>query len=247
MIRPEPSYPPVRPNRFFFTFASIIFIGLNFWGFHNFYLRGHGVVDQPLNPKLLLLLWVHGTALTGWIVLFFAQSCLVASRHVAWHRWLGWSTAGLVPVIVVGSLWLGISAARLNPRFAIGGIPYPRFLLVMFAEIATFALLAGLAIIFRKRKAVHGVLMCLATMELLPPATSRTHFFQEVFGGQGSFAAPMFLVGVVLFLLRWYLERKADWLLAVGVAAISGSYVLAFHLAMSDAWRPVAERIVSIK
>jgi hypothetical protein len=60
--------------------------------------------ERRLGP-ISTLAAVHGLAATAWVMLFIAQSWLVAARRTAVHRRLGWMAVGLaVAMLVLGYL-----------------------------------------------------------------------------------------------------------------------------------------------
>src|SRR5262245_48057851 len=90
-----------RPNTSFFSLiVSVVFALLIFWTFaKKFYLA-------PFfgSPPLPGMIWLHGVVMSGWVVLFVAQSALIPLHHVQWHRRLGIIGVGwAVLVILMGS------------------------------------------------------------------------------------------------------------------------------------------------
>ena len=81
-----------RPQRGrnFFAVAAIIMLALMVAGFHPYYLRGKGMGERTISPKLATLVFVHGAALSAWLLFFLVQSLLVPARRVRVHMRLGW-------------------------------------------------------------------------------------------------------------------------------------------------------------
>src|SRR6202012_2045889 len=81
--------------------ASVIFFALVFWTFaRTFYLK-------PFfsTPPLSALLHFHGAVMSGWVVLLFVQTSLIAAHRVDWHRRLGvFGTVWAALVVIVGSV-----------------------------------------------------------------------------------------------------------------------------------------------
>jgi uncharacterized membrane protein YozB (DUF420 family) len=140
----------------------------------SFYLRPwfpqtlSGAVDIP--PHLVL----HGTALTGWFLLFLAQSVLVKASRTDVHRRLGYFGAVLALAVVATSVVTTVSAV---PRFTAAGVDPNLVALVVvgdFLSLAQFSILVCCGVVLRSRPAAHKRLMLFASLALLGPG---------VFGG----------------------------------------------------------------
>src|SRR5947209_7166722 len=96
-------------GRYFYFLMSLVMSGLVVWGFSK-------TVDQSLfhaaTPRPTVL-WVHGAAFSGWMVLFIVQSGLVRIRRVSVHRLLGWFGAALAALMI----GLGLTTAVVMTRF----------------------------------------------------------------------------------------------------------------------------------
>src|SRR5690606_26204675 len=133
-----PAAPRVRPRRFYLAMAAavtlVVFLGFG----QRYYLRAFGDAP-PLRP----LVHVHAAIFTLWLLLFLAQTALVAPGRVRTHRRLGIIGAALVPVMLGAGLAAAISGARngWNP-----GGPFDdalAFLVVPFFDILTFTAFAA--------------------------------------------------------------------------------------------------------
>src|SRR4029453_8316346 len=70
----------------------------------SYFLRGHLEPAHPLNP-LSPLVHVHGVVFSLWVLLFLAQTELIATCQVRWHRRLGLVGAFLaIAMFVIGVL-----------------------------------------------------------------------------------------------------------------------------------------------
>ena len=159
-----------RFNRRLYLGASLLFFALVFWTFaRTFYLKHFFV-----SPSLSILLYIHGTVMTGWVVLLVAQTGLVAARRVQWHRQLGvfgavW--AGLV--VLLGSITTLHAAAREvrnNTAFASDQIVITSLDML---QMAFFAAFVTIAIWHRRRIDYHKRLMLLTIACMLPDALAR--------------------------------------------------------------------------
>jgi hypothetical protein len=142
--------------------AAIVFAGFT----PSFYARDWAVAGPLAVPVLL-----HGLAGTSFVLLFAAQSWLIALRRERAHRKLGVAGAALAAAFVVSGIAVtirlelghgGESARVLAPHVWTNAAP-----------LAAFALLVAAGIRQRNVAARHKRLMLLAAIVLLPPATGR--------------------------------------------------------------------------
>ena len=153
-----------RDHRFFtgmaLASALTVFIGFA----RTYYLRS--AFDGPPVPTMLVHL--HGAVFTGWILLFIAQTSLVAAGRTDLHRRLGAAGAALVVALLVVGWFTAIEAARrgVTPP---GGPPPLAFLSVPMGTLVVFATLVVTGLANRGRRETHKRLMLLATIALLTP------------------------------------------------------------------------------
>jgi uncharacterized membrane protein YozB (DUF420 family) len=165
--------------------ALTVFIGFA----RTYYLRT--AFDGPPVPTALVHL--HAMVFTAWILLFIAQTSLVAAGRTDLHRRLGMAGAALVVALLVVGWFTAIEAARrgVTPP---GGPPPLAFLSVPLGTLAVFAILVVAGLANRGRRETHKRLMLLATIALLTPAIARFRFFMP--GG------PLLAIGgTTLFVL----------------------------------------------
>jgi len=132
----------------------------------------------PLSP----LAAVHGIVFFAFQLLYLAQSLLVATRHVAWHRRLGVTSVVLLALII--PLSFATTTAMVRRGFDLSGdqriVPHPAagsiYLdapassLFNFAVLFTFSVLAIAAILYRRRPEIHKRLMLFANLALMRTA-----------------------------------------------------------------------------
>ncbi len=156
-----------RRERLFYIGMAIIILVTVFAGFsRSYFLKAHYGT-----PELSLLLHVHGLVFTSWILLFLAQTTLVAARRTDIHRRLGVLGGVLAVLIVV----VGTATAiiRVKQGATVPGVPPLNFLAVPLFDMVVFAILVGAAFHYRHRADVHKRLMTLATIALLPAPIAR--------------------------------------------------------------------------
>jgi hypothetical protein len=106
------------------------------------------------------------------VLLFAAQTTLVAARRTDLHRRLGVAGAVLAGMLLV----LGTTTAILRVRG--GSAPIPgvsglAFLAVPLFDMVVFAILAGSGLALRRRRETHKRLMTLATVALMSAPLAR--------------------------------------------------------------------------
>jgi hypothetical protein len=159
-----------RSDRLFYTGMSVASILTVFVGFApTYYLRGY-FRDVPLSP----LVHLHGLVFTCWILLFFAQTVLIASGRIEVHRRLGVFGAGLAALLVIVGLSTAVAFARRN--LPTGGTGILEFLATPFGDMLAFAICVAAGIWYRNSPETHKRLMLVATIGLLGAAISRWPF-----------------------------------------------------------------------
>lgn len=219
----------------FFVAMAIFILGTVFLGFaRTFYLAG---IYHTHVPNLLIA--VHGTVFTAWIVLLVVQTGLVAGRRIAIHRTLGLFGAVLATSMVL----LGLAAATdsLARGFAPPGFPFGSrvFYATPVLQMVTFATLISAGLWMRSNGPAHKRLVLLATITLLPAAISRWPF--------AIITRVHFLVNVILVLLVllvvafdvWSLRRVHPATMRGGIFLTLMQY-LVIPVGATSAWQRFA-------
>jgi len=163
-----------RLNRSFYMSVALLMILFNGIAFGpsivNPYTRN---VQLPLTP----LVTAHAGVSVAWVLLFLAQTTLVATARTAVHRRLGIFGGLLTLAFIVTGYYTVIAEARRGFDLSgdIGRVPPPpgvdavaRGAGLLFFFV-TFGILAGAALWFRHRSGVHKRLMLLAVLGGLTP------------------------------------------------------------------------------
>lgn len=204
-------------------------------------------------PALSWLVHLHGALMTGWFVLFFAQTYLVAAHRVALHRRLG----------VLGALWAALmvlvgtavalrSAARDVHRPSAGGPPPLQGMGFVLFVLTVFAILVGAALLLRRRKDWHKRLMLISCLSLVGPGLSRIPIprpslfaFLRTGGPFGLFSLDLLLVYACI---AWDTRRHRR----LQPAFVCGGLLIALEelpflwiFLSSRAWTQLASRLVS--
>jgi FtsH-binding integral membrane protein len=181
-----------REHMFYTTMAVVIALTVVAGFARTYYLRPW-FVESPLRP----LVHLHGLVFTSWIVLFLAQTSLIATDRTWVHRRLGIAGA----VIAVLMVLLGTTTAIVGAGHGSGppGVPPLVFLAIPLADMVVFATLVGTGFRLRRRPDVHKRLMLLATISILAAPIARLPLVMKA-GPLAFFGlADLFLVACVVY------------------------------------------------
>lgn len=156
---------PVRSEERFFLKLAIAIAAVLVGGFGFNLAAGRSTFAVPL------IFHVHAFIFFGWIVLFLAQTGLVAGGNVALHRRLGWLSAIWVPAMLVAGLTITVTSMRRS------GGPFffdaNEFLIGNPVGLLAFALAVALAVAMRRRSDWHRRLMLGAMASITGPGFGR--------------------------------------------------------------------------
>ena len=221
----------------FFVFMALALIAVVLTGFtHRYYVRL--MSDKPMP----LIVHIHAAAFLGWMLLFLAQSTLIARNRVRVHRQLGAIAVLASPIIVVLGLATAVTGARdgWNP----GGF-FPDAAGFMFLGIANLLLFAGFfiaALAYRHRKAIHGRLMLLAVIGgFLWPAITRLPYVSSRIPLMFGALTILVVAGPVHDLAS---RRRIHPAYLIGAGAIAVAYVLIVPIGTSAAWHHIARWLI---
>jgi hypothetical protein len=237
----------LKTDRWFYSAAGASFLVAMLVGFRSFVTSGTGVAGRVIDPIIFRLDLIHGLAVAAWFVLFFIQSLLISTRNRRLHFKLGWSVVAVALAIAITGPWVAFRSVQITPpEFHFFGLLYPRFLLVMFTEIALYAAFVAIGIFTRKKPRVHRSAMILASLCLLAGATARMPFLYPAFGSTGwiGLFGPVFCLGAVLLLIRCILTRSFDRWFALGYAAWVIIFIASEKLALTETWSAMAATIL---
>jgi hypothetical protein len=234
-------------DRRFFTGMAVASLAVVFLGFATTYYlwpitrATHTLAGRPISPSFPLVVHLHAAGFTVWMLLFLAQTSLVAVGRIDIHRRVGVAAGALVPFLVVMGLMTAIHGARggWNP----GGpfVDALSFMVVPVGDIFVFVPLVTAGLVFRHRAELHKRLMLLATVgALLPPATTRLPLIAGWPVGLLVFIALVLAPAVRDFRCRARL-RWVSLLVGLGILA---SIPVRTLVGMSAPWRAVAAWVV---
>ncbi len=157
-------------DRNFYFAMSLLIPAVVAFGF-SFTIRDNLLHPAIPRPRILYL---HAAVFSGWLVFFLVQSILVRTRHVPWHRKIGWFGAGMGALMPV----LGVATAIVMTRFDIAHLHFDvteaeSFLLIPLFDMLCFTSTLALAIYWRTKPEFHRRLILIATCALTAAAFSR--------------------------------------------------------------------------
>jgi hypothetical protein len=236
----------MKKDRYFYSIVSFVMLVLTLIGFRKFLLHGKEADNGPITPTIVALVIVHGVAILLWMVIFFIQSVLIAFKNRKLHMTLGWGGALVALVVVLTSPVMATRSVQLNQGAHVYGMSYTQFLLVMYAEIAAFAVFAALAILYRKKPAVHRSMVVLATLSVVSAATGRIDLIHDAFGGHGWWGqfGPPFVLGAGILAARIILDRRVNRAFVGGYTALFASNFAACYVAVSPWWTATGAKLI---
>jgi hypothetical protein len=180
-------------GRWYFVAMALLMIVVAVAGF------APSIVDPtgrlaPLTP----LVAAHGILVLCWLLLFLFQTALIGSEHVALHRRMGIIALMLLTLLVPLSYVVTVQMVRRGFDLSgdQGGKTDPLFGSIFnFATLIEFLVLAGIALVCRRRKEIHKRFMLFANISLM--GAPITHFL----GYFGLLSAFTVLGGLALFFL----------------------------------------------
>ena len=226
-VKSSPGKPTLTRHPKFFPILSLLLIVFVFLGFApTYYMRPANAGPIPA------YLHIHGAAMTAWYVLLLLQTTLIAMRRRAVHRRLGVAGAVIAAVIVfLNPLVVVWSVAHQSP-----GTPIELTALIVIGDLlvmAIFAILAALAIHWRRYPETHSRMLILASIAVAGPALGR--FSLNLAGTPLPGVIALMLLPLLVVVHDRVLMKRVHPVSAWGTAAIIGSLVLSIAMANSPA------------
>lgn len=222
-----------------FAMALTVFTGFA----PTYYLKPFS--SAPVDPRrgpITPLVHVHPALFTAWVVLFIAQTTLVARRKVAMHRRLGIAGAVLATsMVLVGPLTLLKAAAR---GAAPPGIDMGLFVMLPLMNVLLFGVFIAIAVRMRRNQEAHKRLMLLAYVSIIGAAVARIPGVLSI----GPLAIFVFsylfiLAGIVYYRLT---RRRVHPVYKWGGGLLVLSVPLRLVIARTDLWKAVARGLVAL-
>jgi hypothetical protein len=184
---------------------------------------------------------LHGALFTAWVLLFIAQTALVATHRVRLHRRLGVAAALLAAFMtIVGVATALKSAAR---GAAPPGVDPLTFLAIPLGDMVLFPSFVAAALYWRRNKEAHKRLMLLAYISIIAAAVARLPGVLPL-GPLGFFGiAFIFLLAGIIYDL--FSRRRIHPAYIWGGALLVISVPVRLMVSGTETWRGIAEFLVS--
>jgi hypothetical protein len=194
-------------------------------------------------PELSVYVHLHGLVFTAWVLLFLAQTTLVATGRTDLHRKLGIGGAVLAALLLTVGITTAILRVKGGAPSPIPGVPLLSFLAVPLFDMVVFAILIGAGLGLRNRPDTHKRLMTLATIALMSAPIARLPFVR----GAGPLAffglTDLFIVAMLVYDLST--RRKVHPATLWGGLVIVASQPIRLMISGTPAWLAFAGWLTS--
>jgi hypothetical protein len=230
---------PGAHDRKFYSGMAIALAATAFVGFApTYYLRSFIEAPPTVSGALTLtpLAHLHGVVFTGWVLLFLAQTTLVATHRVAVHRRLGIFGGVLAAVMVVVGVATALAAAARDA--SVPGVDALVFLAIPLTDMVMFSIFVGTALWRRRDKESHKRLMLLAYISIIVAAVARLPGVLPL-GPLGFFGlAFVFLAAAIVY--DFVSRRRVHPVYIWGGALLVASVPARLFVSTTEAWMSLA-------
>jgi hypothetical protein len=225
-------------RRFYVGVAIAVLITV-FLGFsRSYFLKGYFGT-----PELRLHVHIHGLVFTSWVLLFLAQTTLVATGRTDLHRKLGVGGAVLAALLLIVGTTTAVLRVKGGGSSPIPGVPPLSFLAVPLFDMVVFAILISAGLVLRNRPDTHKRLMTLATIALMSAPIARIPGVLRA-GPPGFFGlTDLFIVAMLVYDLAT--RRKVHPATIWGGLVIVVSQPLRLMISGTPAWLAFAGWLTS--
>lgn len=190
-----------------------------------------GTLVQPL------LIHIHATVFTGWLVLFVLQAYFAATKRIHLHLALGKAGIWYGLLLIVVGLTTGVIRSSASPPGRAEAL-----LLAIIEDMLMFAGFFSVAIWYRKKPKVHRPAMVVAATSLLVAAVARMTFLPAGPGRLAIWSLPILIAMAIEF--RYTRKVHPVYLIGLGVFVVR-AYNGAF-IAPSAAWGSFAHWVFAM-
>ncbi|MEZ0334716.1 MAG: hypothetical protein ACAI18_11960, partial [Gemmatimonadales bacterium] len=185
-------------------------------------------------PELSLHVHIHGLVFTSWVLLFLAQTTLVATDRTDLHSKLGVGGAVLAALLLIVGTTTAVLRVKGGGSSPIPGVPPLSFLAVPLFDMVVFAILISAGLVLRDRPDTHKRLMTLATIALMSAPIARIPGVLRA-GPPGFFGlTDLFIVAMLVYDLAT--RRKVHPATIWGGLVIVASQPLRLMISGTRAW-----------
>lgn len=238
--------------RLFYAAAAFILVLVVLMGFHDFYLGGGRAYPggREIAPAIRTLVFVHGFAMAGWMLLFLAQSVLIPLGKRRLHMAMGPVALVLAACILVAGALVNVESVRhADPAMQLFAMSRKQFMLNGFTSLLLFAALLSAGLWQRRRPEIHRPMMLLATLSLMDAAIGRIDavnalyqgtVFERIFGP----SLGMLALGAALFVMKLGMTKKPDRWYLLGYGVVVFTSIVWIPLAKTSAWNRLANLLL---
>jgi hypothetical protein len=230
----------LQDERRFFTGTAATLVAATFVGFAPTYYLSHFTAAPGFGP----LVHVHGALFSAWMLLYLAQTGLIAGGRPGAHRRIGMGASAIAVAVFVVGVVVAIESGRLG--HGPPGRNQPVFLIFPLSNILAFAAFTALGVIRRRRSDHHKRLMLLGTLSLVVTPLARISVMMgwplpPPVGGM--ILSDIFLAALVAFDLRkdGRLHPVTLW----GGGALLLSQPLRVAIGNSEGWQALARTMIA--
>ena len=233
---------PGAHDRVFYTGIAAVMALTVLFGFgQTYYFRLlSGTAATLTGGSITPTIHLHGLAFSAWVLLFFVQTALVASRKVAIHRTLGYASLVLAATMVIVGVRTAIESAARGA--APPGADPLSFLVVPLVDVILFTGFYSAAVLKRRNRETHKRLMLLAYVSIITAAVARLPGLLAL--GPPVFFGLSFLFVIAGVVYDWIARGRVHPVYVWGGALIALSVPGRLALSSTDAWRTFAEFLV---
>lgn len=231
-------------RNFFLTFLLLCWLGVVMGFVPALLKRQAGHADYPAP----LILEIHGTAFSAWMILLTVQIGLIRTRRPQLHMRLGMIGVALVPLMAVSAFLSEVYSQRF--RFTHPPNSQAFFIIAIYYVVA-FAALATAALAARKNPSAHKRLILLATSVIVGAAYGRwwgNPLFELVGDGEvgmliNTYAgAWMLMLGAAVY--DWWTRGRLHPVYELGIPAILLGQIATTLIYHSPRWLPIARLVI---
>ena len=182
-------------NAYLFLALGLILV---FWGFSESYFGKLGETTLPYH--------IHGISATLWMLLLIVQPFLYKIGKLKTHKYLGWSSIIIVPILVFGGFQMMTLMIQNQENYP-PNIVY-RLAFIDVVTLLGFVILYVLAIYNRKKLKLHARFMVCTIFGPLIPAVTRIFFSLKLADNfNESLTLSYLFIEIALLIIIW-MERK---------------------------------------
>lgn len=230
--------PIARQRRVVYLAVSLLMAAIAVVGFWPRYFGPlvFGTLVQPL------LIHVHATVFTGWLVLFFLQAYFAATRRIQLHLAVGKAGIWYGVLLIIVGLTTGVVRAAASPPGRAEDL-----LLAITEDMLMFAGFFAAAIIYRKKPRLHRPLMVVAASSLLVAAVARMGPFLPEDPYRGPVQLLIWSLPLLVAMVQEFrTTRRIHPVYWLGLAVFIARRYGAGPLAQTEAWKDIAHAVFAL-